>query len=55
MPHNACLGLGCEKKESPIALREKVLMEKEAKIIEFENMVRETVIKAEQVIKLLYF
>jgi len=38
-----------DKKESPISQREKELLEKEAKIIEFENMVRETVLRAKQV------
>lgn len=40
---------GLNKKESPISQREKELLEKEAKIIEFENMVRETVLRAKQV------
>ena len=38
-----------EKKETPISLYEKNLLEKEAEIVKLENMARETILKANQV------
>ena len=42
-------GLSCGKEESPISAREKDLIDKEKELVQFENMVREAVRKAEAV------